>query len=39
MVFFSIIKQERISEDSAEAESFQQLLTARIQEFVEEVST
>ena len=29
--------QERTSEDSKEAESFQQLLTARIQEFVEEV--
>ena len=30
--------QERTSEDSKEAESFQQLLTARIQEFVEEVT-
>ena len=29
--------QERTSEDSKESESFQQLLTARIQEFVEEV--
>ncbi|XP_073242432.1 vacuolar protein sorting-associated protein 52 homolog [Porites lutea] len=31
------VLMERTSEDSKEAESFQQLLTARIQEFVEEV--
>ena len=35
--FICSLFQERTSEDSKEVESFQQLLTARIQEFVEEV--
>ena len=35
--FYLFPFQERTSEDSKEVESFQQLLTARIQEFVEEV--
>ena len=37
LYIFIYCVQERTSEDSKEAESFQQLLTARIQEFVEEV--
>jgi hypothetical protein len=37
LINFLLCCQERTSEDSQETESFQQLLSARIQEFVEEV--